>query len=342
MRARTPSHITLSALLLGLSLASVASAGEKRTLCVFDISGANGDTFTAAKEYQTAAMAWGIDFELRPYSNEKAAADDLRAGKCHASLITGIRARQFNKFTGTLEAIGGVSNYETLKKVFTQLLDPANATKLAGYLKSGDYEVAGLFPIGAVYLFVNNKSINSKEKLAGKKIATLDYDHAAVVMVDVAGASMTAADITNFAGMFNNGAVDACYAPAAAYKPLELQKGLKAAGGVIRLPLAMLSMQLVLHAPSFPAGFGTSSRTYALSRFPNMVSLAKKAESGIPADKWIEVVAADKDRYEQMFQDVRVRLRDKEKVFDKDMLRMLLKARCASDSARAECAAKRE
>jgi hypothetical protein len=104
----------------------------------------------------------------------------------------------------------------------------------------------------------------------------------------------------------------------------------------------MLSVQLVIHAPSFPAGFGTSSRTYALSRFPNMVSLAKRAEAGIPADKWIEIAAADKDRYEQLFQDVRVRLRDKEQVFHKDMLRMLLKARCASDSARAECAAKRE
>jgi hypothetical protein len=338
-----PSHsLAGTALALALTLATGASAADKRTLCVFDLSGANGDTFAAAKEYQTAAIAWGIDFELKPYSNEKAAADDLRAGKCNAALITGIRARQFNKFTGTLEAIGGIPTYDVLKRVISQLLDPNNAVKLGPYLKSGDFEVAGIFPIGAVYLFVDDKSMNTKEKLAGKKIATLDYDQAAVVMVDVAGAAMTAADITNFAGMFNNGAVDACYAPAAAYKPLELQKGLKGAGGVIRLPLSMLSVQLVAKAADFPADFAVKSRAYSLSRFPAMLALAKKAEAGIAADKWVDIAAADKDRYDQLFQDVRVRLRDKENVFHKDMLRMLLKARCAADSARAECAAKRE
>ena len=337
----TLTRLATSVAALTLSLAGTASAA-KLPLCVFDISGANGDTFTAAKEYQTAALAWGVDFELKPYSNEKAAADDLRAGKCKAALITGVRARQFNAFTGSIEAIGGIPDYDVLKSVMRQVQDPKNATRLASHLKSGEFEVAGLFPIGGVYLFVKDKSTNTKEKLAGKKIATLDYDQAAVVMVDVAGASMASADITNFAGMFNNGAVDACYAPAAAYKPLELQKGLKSAGGVIRLPLAMLSVQLIIRSADVPADFAVKSREYAFSKFPNMIALAKKAEAGIPASYWIEVVAADKDRYEQLFQDVRVRLRDKEKVFHKDMLRMMLNARCAKDKNRAECAAKRE
>ncbi len=329
-------------LLVLLTLASTALAGEKRTLCIFDISGANGDTFTQAKQMQTAAVAWGVEFELKPYTSEKAAADDFRAGKCHSVLITGVRARQFNAFTGSLEAIGAIPDYDVLRTVLSQVQAPKNAQSLGSRLVQGDFEVAGVFPVGGVYLFVNDKSINSKEKLAGKTIATLDYDKAAVVMVDVAGASMKAADITTFAGMFNNGSVQACYAPAAAYKPLELQKGLKSNGGVIRLPLAMLTVQLIIRPKDFPAGFGVKAREFALSKYGEMVAIAKKAESGIPASYWIDISGGDRDRYEALFQDVRVRLRDKEAVFHKDMLRMMLKARCAKDNARAECAAKRE
>ena len=44
----------------------VATAGESRTLCVYDPSGANGDAYATMKDYQVAASQWGVDFKLKP------------------------------------------------------------------------------------------------------------------------------------------------------------------------------------------------------------------------------------------------------------------------------------
>ena len=57
--------------------ANAAAAGEARTLCVYDPSGANGDAYATMKDFQVAATAWGYDFELKPYTNEKTASDDF-------------------------------------------------------------------------------------------------------------------------------------------------------------------------------------------------------------------------------------------------------------------------
>lgn len=332
------SLLGLAALML-LASSGTAVAGEAKTLCVFDLSGANGDAFASMKEYQVAAAGWGVDFELKPYTDELAATEDFKAGKCDAALITGVRARPFNKFTSTIEAMGALPEYGNLKKV-VKAFSKAKARKL---MIQGDYEVAGIFPLGAVYLYVNDKSINTKEALAGKKIATFSFDEAARVMVDVAGASYAAADISTFAGMFNNGSVDACYAPAAAYGPLELHKGLGSNGGVIKFPLAMLTLQLVIRTgDSWPEGFQDASRAYAYDHFNDLVKLAKKAEKAIPGKYWIEIKDEDRARYEELFRDVRVRLRDKEKVFDKSMLKLMRKIRCKADATRAECSQERE
>lgn len=50
------------------------------------------------------------------------------------------------------------------------------------------------------------------------------------IMVARAGATAVNSDISNFAAKFNNGQVDMVGAPAYAYKPLELSKGLGTKG----------------------------------------------------------------------------------------------------------------
>ena len=67
-------------------------------------------------------------------------------------------------------------------------------------------------------------------------------------MVQKVGASMITADVATFAGMFNNGSVDACYAPAFAFNALELYKGVGKKGGVIQYPLAQMTLQLLIHS----------------------------------------------------------------------------------------------
>jgi len=323
-------------LLLALALPALAHA-EKVPLCVYDPGGANGDIFNMMKDYQAAAVGWGVEFELKPYTDEGTASEDFKAQKCGAVLMTATRTRAYHKAIGTIEAMGGLSSYDLLKQTTKHMLGKG-AEKFA---KSGDYEVAGVFPGGAVYLMVRDRGIDTVEELAGKRLATLDFDLAAKTMVKQVGATLVPADVSTFAGMFNNGSVDACYGPAAAYKPLELYKGVGEKGGILRYPLAQMNLVLLSRTAALPATYFEQSRAFAATNFDKALKLVLAAEKDIPADKWVDLPDADKKRYDEMFLDVRVRLRDQEQVYDAAVLKLLRQARC-TDKSRAECTNARE
>nr|WP_291829732.1 putative solute-binding protein [Marinobacter sp.] len=117
------------------------------------------------------------------------------------------RAREFNKFTGSLEAMGAVPGEQEMRLLYNALSQP----QARQFLIEGPYEVAGVFPAGAIYLHTRDRSIDSVQKLQGKRIATLDYDNASVRLVRHVGASVVGSNSANFAGKFNNGSVDQAY-----------------------------------------------------------------------------------------------------------------------------------
>ena len=311
----------------------------KRTLCVYDPAGGAGDVFGLAKDYRIAALADGVDLVPKAYNDERTAAEDFKAKQCHAVLMTATRVRPFHKFSGTFEAIGALSSYNDLRRLIEVLSKP----KASSLMRSGEYEIAGVLPGGAVYLLVADRAIDTVGELAGKRIATLTYDGASRFMVQNVGASMVAADIGTFAGMFNNGSVDACYAPATAYQALELYKGLGNKGGVVKYPLAQLTLQLLIRTADFPAGYGQKTRAYFSSQlFDSALGFVKSAEEAIPARQWIDIPREDQARYDEMFRGVRIRLRDVEKVYHPTALKLMRKLRCRNRPDRAECALKQE
>jgi len=176
-----------------------ASAASK--VCVFDILGAQGDVTGMMKDYVLAAKGMGGQIELKTYTDERTAAEDFKAGQCDGVMLTGLRGRQFNDFTGSLDSLGAIPSNKIMEKALATLANPALASKMV----QGKYEVAGIAPAGAAFLFVKDRSINSVEKLAGKKIAVFDYDKSQAKMVQKIGAQPVSSDITNFAAKFNNG-----------------------------------------------------------------------------------------------------------------------------------------
>ena len=155
------------ALLLSAGLMATASATQaKQVMCVFDLVGKSGDVYTLMKDYQLAAKSWGADIELRVNQNEAVIAEDFKAGKCDGISVTGMRGRQFNHFTGSLDAIGAIPDLKLAVKVMQGLASPA----FAKYMRNGQYEVAGVIPVGDAFLMVNDRSINSVAKAAGKKL----------------------------------------------------------------------------------------------------------------------------------------------------------------------------
>ncbi|MCP5163237.1 MAG: hypothetical protein H6999_06085 [Hahellaceae bacterium] len=310
---------------------------SKRSLCIFDPIGANGPLFSLMKSAKPSAMKWGVDLELNAYTDEKIAAEDFKAGQCDSVLLTGTRAREFNSFTGTLEAMGGIPGEEEMKMILATLNQP----KAASLLKSGDYEVAGILPAGAIYLFTRDRSIDSVAKLQGKKVATLDYDKASLTMVRHVGASVVGSSSANFAGKFNNGSVDVAYAPAVAYTPLELYKGVGTAGGVFDYKLAQMNFQILIRSDRFPEGFGQKVRDYSSTRYEEAYDIVRKAEAEIKQESWVRPKPEDVDGYNRMLQEVRISLRD-EGVYDAKALKLMRQIRCKAKPTNAECAENRE
>lgn len=311
---------------------SAAAAPAKQILCVWDISGTQGDVYNMMKDYKLAAARWGANIELKPYTDEKIASEDFKAGQCDAVVMTGLRGRQFNGFTGSLDSLGSQPTYKHVEKVLATLSKP-NAAKL---MVSGNYEVAGLTPMGAAYLFVNDRSINNVGKMSGKKIAVLDYDKAQAKMVQKLGAQPVASDIMNFAGKFNNGSVDIIGAPAAAFKPLELFKGLGSKGAIAQFPLVQLSLQIIIRQDRFPEGYGQKSREYVYTQLPRAMALVTNAEKEIDKRYWMTIPEADQEKYTLMIRESRIALTN-EGIYDKKTMHMLKQIRCQITPSDAEC-----
>jgi hypothetical protein len=311
-------------------------AAEAATVnaCVYDPAGKAGDYYRMMEEWSLAAAGWGATVQLTPYTDEATAAKDYEAGKCDVVVATGVRLQRFNRFPSTIEAMGAIPSYDAMKSLLTSVTTSASA---AAKLRSGEHETVGFIPVGAVYLFVRDRSKDTVPELAGRRIATMDYDKAAPAMVQRIGAVMVAADLASIGPKFNNGDVDACYVSAPAYKPFELWRGVGTSGGVLKLPLAQATLQVMVRADKLPAGMGASSRTWFLGKFDSAVALVKKAEAEIPASSWVAIPASDLPGFDELFQSVRLQLRDAG-AYDPTMLKVMRQIRCGADPARAECA----
>ncbi len=320
-------------LLLGMSLCAVTGVAQaKQVMCVFDLVGKSGDVFTLMKDYQLAAKNWGADIELRVGQNEAVIAEDFKAGKCDAISVTGMRGRQFNDFTGSLDAIGAIPDLKLAVKVMQGLASPVFSKQMV----RGKYEVVGVIPVGDAYLMVNDRNINTVAKAAGKKIAVLDYDEAQKIMVQQIGAQAVSADVTNFGAKFNNGQVDIIGAPAAVFKPLELHKGLGSKGAIVNYPILQVTGNLIIRPDKFPAGYGQKSREWVKGQLPRAFGILGKMKSDIPQKYWMQVPTADKPGYQKLMRESRVDL-TKRGVYDKRMMKLLWQFRCKEDPKNFEC-----
>lgn len=315
-----------------MTLAPLAGAQEERSICIYDPLGSSGPMFGLMKDYREFAIVEGVNITLHAYTDEKIASDDFKAEQCDGVVMTGARARPFSKFAATIEAIGAVPDDNIMRQV-VQTISAPNAAK---YMKTERYEVGGVIPAGAVYLFVNDRSIDTVEEMSGKRIATLDYDKPSIKMVNHVGAAVVPSNSANFSGKFNNGSVDIAYAPAIAYKPLEMYKGLGEKGGIMRYNLAYLDFQLVLHRERFDPEYGQKSRTYIAGQFDRAVKSIKAHTEEIEEHYWMDLSEADAKKYNEMLRQVRIQLRD-EGVYDGKMLKLLKNLRCKDDPSAAEC-----
>lgn len=325
-----------------LAVCSVAvhAADKPKVICVFDPVGNSGDIMTLIKDFQVKTPGWGKDVSLKAHTDENVIVNELKAGACDGAVLTGLSARPFNNFTTTVEAVGGTLSNNGMKTLLSKIMriPPAKAEK---YFRKSHYEIAAIIPAGAVYAFLSDKKYGSIASLQGRRVAVLQGDKVSQSIVKQVGASTVMATTSTFGGQFNNGNVDVVFAPAVAYEPLELYRGIGTKGGVMSLPLLQLTLQLVIRWDQFPSNFGTNTRKAAAENFDAAFEYIGKARDKIKKESWVSATSAQRSEYELMFQKARIRL-GKEGVYNPTMLKIMRKVRCAEDGKRIECSQKVE
>ena len=334
--------------LTGLAAHAAPPPVPSQKVCVYDFLGASGDLFSMAKDYAVAMQKFGANLVLKGYADERLAVEDFRAGQCDAVIATAFRARQFNATAGAIDTLGATtivrdgkidmpSSYEVVRKLIQTYASPAARTLMI----SGDYEVGGILPLGAVYPVLRDRRWNTVESLAGKRLASFDHDKAQAVMIRRIGAVPVSADITTFGPKFNNGLVDMVAAPTMAYKPLELFRGIGENGAISRFPILIMTYQVILNRSQFPEGLGEHSREYWLTQFDRALQFIRQSDNGIPPKTWLELSPENAYKYSLMLREARIDIAQ-QGIYDKRGLKVIKRIRCNVNPADPECSTKSE
>jgi hypothetical protein len=297
---------TLVLILLLALLSDSVFAIEDKTFCVWDPVGRTGPVMTFYSDVIPKAQAWGLRLKFVAYTEETDAVKAFKAGKCEAVVITSILSRQFVQFAGTMDAIGAINSQEGLELAIATLSRP----RAGNLMIEGNYEVVTTFPIGSMYAFVKDRSVDTIEEFSGKKLAILNDDPQMKKFADLAGASKVNVTLSNFADKFEKGIVDIVIMPALAYNTFELYKGLGKKGGIIDYRLYYGMLQTISRRDQFPEDFGFNMRNYMLTRLKEMNKMVLDAEEEIPDYYWIETNQFVKDDIDHFSKRVRLSLQD--------------------------------
>jgi hypothetical protein len=305
-------------------------------VCVFDLLAKSGESYKFLEEWALASKNWGANIDLTAYKDEAKLDQDFKAGKCDGFYMTSMRARNYNKFAGSIDALGGVPNNAIAQKAITYVLDKRNQKRLITKSGKETYEVAGIGQIGPAYLFVRDKSINTVEKLNGKKIAVMEFDQAQKIMVKRVNAVPVMSEISNFVKKFNQNEVDVVPAPAYAFKPLEIYKGLGNNGAMVNFPVLNVTADLIIRPEQFPEGFAAQSRQWFVRQLPKSFAMVQRVEATIPSKYRMELDKDAKEKYQKLLRDARMDL-TQQGIYDPTMITVLKKARCTIERTNFEC-----
>ncbi len=315
-------------------LLAMTSAQAKQKVCVFDLLGKAGESYKMMEEWKLSSKTWQADIDLIAYQDEGKAQQDFDAGKCDAVALTSIRARKYNKFAGSIDAIGAVTSNAIAQKAITFALDKRNKRRLVSNVNGEQLEIAGIAQIGLAYIFVRDKNIDTIEKAAGKKFAYLHYDPAQKNIVESMNLVAVPSDISDFVKKFNSGQVDVIAAPAYAYKPLEINKGL-GNGGLFNFPVVNITADIVIRSDKFPADFGMQSRQWFVKKLPQNFANIRRLEADMNAKK-MNLLGEDRVRYQKLLRTGRMNL-TKQGIYDPVMMSVLKRARCTVERTNFEC-----
>lgn len=312
-------------IIVGLFGSHYAQAQAPRSICVFDPIGKSGDVFVNAQDMSSDFLSTGVNFALKLYLNEEKAKQDFKQGICDGVIITGLKAREFNRFAAAIEAPGIINDYSNLSQILGVMASP----KAAKYMRQGNVEVAGVYPAGAIYMLINQRKRATPRGLGGMRMINIDDNELINTFAEKVGASTVSGTSDNFAKIFRQGKVDITFAPMAILSAMELDKAIQYEGGILDTPIALLTLQLVINADRFPADFGQQAREISLSQYERVLKISKDAEAAVPNELWIESIQ-DQNIWARIALSVRKEMM-KKNYYHPKMITILDKFRCGTD-----------
>lgn len=315
------------------SCAMQVQANNTQTLCIFDVGGSSGDTYILMKDFALQSQKWGVPLELYVYKEETDAIFAFEQQQCQAIVLTDIAARRFNRFVGSINAVGAIPNYRVARTVYQTLLNP----KLEPQMHEGRFEVAGIVPMGLVYSFSRDRQfVGTLGNMMGKRIGVLDTDPLQSRLIKRIGAQPIAQKTSKYQLLFNQQMIDILPAPVMAYSALELERGLGEKGGISRFPLLLLSQVLVIHKPMFPAGYGQWARAWMNQEVPRLLRQIDQHERHIPLQRWVDIPPADQLGYRRLMREMRLNFVH-EGIYDGKMLTLIKRVRCRLNPQEFDC-----
>lgn len=329
-----------AALFLGMSLNTAYAAESKVMLCIFDPTGQNGYAYGYAKDYVLQAPRFGLQnpIEIKIYTNEALLVTDFKTGRCDAAIMSNLRARQFNSYTGSLDAMGALVSNKDLSSALQVLSSKALAPKMS----QGGYEVLGIIPIGAAYMMVDDRRINTISKAKDTKVAVFNLDQSINKLAQKVGAQPVPMNLATIATAFNTHKVNVLSVPAVAFKPFELATGMVAAdgrvkGGVIRFRMAQITAAFIVHKNKLPnSEVSQKIREYIYSQIGTAYRFIDNSEKDIDDKYWVNLSPADQQSNLALMRSTRIEM-TAEGIYDKEMMHLLKNIRCKTTPTNAEC-----
>lgn len=305
-----------------------------RTTCVWDVLGKQGPIYASAIDQQLRLKHYGITIEVEAYTDEQQVVEKLKTGHCDTSVMSGAKAREFNDFTGSIEALGGVPTRQHMKYLL-QVLSSARAHKK---MIQGNYHVVGIIPIGFNYLFTHDgkqptldRSLNSKRKASvveadvSQKALFKQFDIKSTPWENTAAA----------AGAYNLAEADLFMAPLVAYNMFNLGIGLKH-GSIIDFPLSQMTLQVVARLDTIPMEVGQFLREDMFLKLNLFYREVEKNSREVPKNKMYKFSERDEGILNKKIALVRDQMTE-ENGYNPSMIRLQKNIRCKIDKSHQEC-----
>jgi hypothetical protein len=303
-----------------------------RTTCVWDVLGRQGPIYTATIDQSLRMKHYGITMDVEAYTDEQDVVDKLKSGECDTSVMSGAQAKQFNDFTGSIEALGGVPSRKHMKYLL-QVLASTHAHKK---MQQGKYHVVGVIPIGENYLFTHNAKKPTLKRIFTGKASVVSNDVSQKALFDAFGMKIIKETHTAAAaGSYNLSDADIVMSPLVGYNMFNLGVGLKY-GSIVDYPISQMTLQVVSRIDSIPPEVGQFLREDMFVKLNMMYREVEKNSREVPHNKMFKLSL----REEKILDAKIVLIRDKVTKsggYNNGMMKLQHKIRCKIDKALQEC-----